>query len=128
MCLYCTEVESAEVVAITRCLPFYEIVNPSTLQSHVDKSDDGMRYFYRMIDYCDALVFSRLLGKITAGVGLEVNHALTRLIPVYELGNGRILRVTEPVRFLSREETLKQYAFWRTSFGSIIARLSEVHD
>jgi hypothetical protein len=113
MCLYGTEAESTEVSAITRCLPYYEIVDPSTLQSHADKSDDGMRYFFKVIDRCDALVFSRLLGEITAGVGLEVNHALTRLIPVYELDDGKTSRITRPVEFLSRDETLKQYALWR---------------
>jgi hypothetical protein len=114
MCLYRTEAESAEVAAITRCLPYHEIVDPSTLQSHVDKSDDGMWYFFKVIDHCDALVFSRLLGEITAGVGLEVNYALTRLIPVFELDDGKTSRITRPVEFLSRDETLKQYALWRT--------------
>ncbi len=34
-------------------------------------------------------------------------------LPVYELEDGLVFRVTLPVEFLSREETLKQYALWR---------------
>jgi hypothetical protein len=117
MCMYGTEVEADEIAAITKHLPFYDIVDPSALQTKADKSDDGMRYFFRVIDYCDALVFSRLLGNITSGVGLEVNHALTRHLTVYELVNGKIVKTTTPVKFLSREETLKKYALWRTTVG-----------
>jgi len=115
MCLYGTEAERAQLTALARRLPYYVIVDPGGLQSHADKSNDGMRYFFRVIDHCDALVFSRLSGEITAGVGLEVNHALTRLIPVYELGYEKILKITGPVTFLSREETLRQYSLWRAS-------------
>jgi len=115
MCIYGTEAESSEIAAITRYLPYYQIIDPSALQSEVDKSNDGMRYFFRVIDYCHALVFSRLLGKITSGVGLEVSHAITRHVTVYELDNGKIYRIITPVEFLSREETLKQYALWRTT-------------
>jgi hypothetical protein len=115
MCLYGTDLERAQVAEVARLLPYYAIVDPGTLQSHADQSNDAMRYFFKVIDYCDALVFSRLLGEITAGVGLEVNHALTRLIPVCELQNERIFRIEFPVEFLSREETLKQYALWRSS-------------
>ncbi len=121
MCLYGTEAERAQLTVLARRLPYYVIVDPGGLQSHADKSNDGMRYFFNVIDYCDALVFSRLLGKITAGVGLEVNHALARCIPVYELGNGKILKVDEPVTFLSREETLNQYSLWRTLDGGVKA-------
>jgi len=113
MCLYGTDAERVQVAAMARLLPYYVIVDPSTLQSHADESKDIMGYFFKVIDYCDALIFSRLLGEIAVGVGLEVNHALTRLIPVYELEDEGILRITEPVAFLSREETLKRYTLWR---------------
>jgi hypothetical protein len=116
MCLYGTEAERAQLTTLARRLPYCVIVDPGALQSHADKSDDdGIRYFFRVIDHCDALVFSRLSGEITVGVGLEVNHALTRLIPVYELGSEKILKITRPVMSLSREETLKQYSLWRAS-------------
>jgi hypothetical protein len=117
MCIYGTEVERAEVAVITRHLPYYDLVNPGTLQAHAEKSAGGMHYFFRVIDFCDALVFSRLIGKITSGVGLEVNHALATNVPVYELDYGNVWRITTPVEFLSREETLKQYNLWQTTIG-----------
>ena len=73
-----------------------------------------MRYWFRQIDFCDALVFSRLLNRITSGVGLEVNHALARPIPVFELCKEGIVSVSKPVQFLTREETLKYFEFWRS--------------
>ena len=118
MCLYGSKEEAAEVTAIAQYLPYYEIIDPGTLQSQAVKSDNSMRYFFKVIDYCDALIFSRLLGGITAGVGLEVNHALERLIPVYELQGRRILRIARPVEFLSRAETFNQYLLWQKGRGA----------
>ena len=125
--MYGTEVETAEIASIIKNLPSCFVVDPSALQNRAEKSDDGMRYFFKVIDYCDVLVFSRLLGKITSGVGLEVNHALARLIRVYELDDGRVWRVIAPVEFLSREDTVKQYALWRTA-GNPPVPESEVLD
>ena len=115
MCIYGTDEEAAEVAAIARNLPYYEIIDPSLLQNDADRSDDGMRFFFRVINYCHAVVFSKLLGAVTAGVGLEVNHALNKQLPVYQLENGRVARITRSVQFLSREETIKQYNAWRSA-------------
>lgn len=93
MCIYDTETEANEIWAIAKSLPYFEIVNPSLLQLKVNEPDTGMVRFYRIIDGCRILVFSRLLGKITSGVGLEVNYALRNSIPVYELKNSRISKV-----------------------------------
>jgi hypothetical protein len=112
MCLYGTAFEKAELLAIASHLPDCEVVNPGTLQNNQSKSD-GMAYWFRLIDFCDALVFSRLLNRITSGVGLEVNHALARPIPVHELSHGKMMSVSNPVQFMTREETLKQFEFWR---------------
>jgi hypothetical protein len=114
MCLYGTEVERRELAVIARCLQFYDIVNPGTLQSKVEQSDDAMRYFLKVIGYCDALVFSRLLGGITAGVGLEINHALSLNLPVYEVMEDRVVQKTDFAMPLSREETLKRFSRWRS--------------
>ncbi|MDA4112501.1 MAG: hypothetical protein OK474_00440 [Thaumarchaeota archaeon] len=117
MCLYGTALEKAEMLAIAAHLPGCEIVNPRTLQRDGGKDegkDEGMEYWFGLIDGCDALVFSRLLNTVTAGVGLEVNHALTRPIPVHELYHGNMVKVATPVQFLTREETLKHFEFWRT--------------
>jgi hypothetical protein len=113
MCLYGTALEKAEMDAIVTHLPNCEIVNPGTLQKSADKNE-GMRYWLRLIDHCDALVFTRLLNRVTSGVGLEVNHALARPLPVHELRQGKMVSVTNPVQFMTREETLKQFEFWRT--------------
>jgi hypothetical protein len=113
MCLYGTALEKAEMLAIAAHLPGCEIVNPGALQRDGGK-DEGMQYWFGLIDGCDALVFSGLLNRVTAGVGHEVNHALARPIPVHELCHGNMVSVAKPVQFLTREETLKHFEFWRT--------------
>lgn len=62
---------------------------------------------------CDAVVFSRLLDKITAGVGKEVNHALRIGKPVFKLVSGRFVKQTRPVKYLPRPATIKLYEKWR---------------
>lgn len=116
MCIYGTDYEK-EVGLIRKHFPDYQIVDPGSFQTNVEKSREGMKYCFGIIDGCHALVFSRLLGKVTAGVGLEVNYAISRPIPVYELQGGRIESVSRPVKFLSREDTLKHYSFWRSVTG-----------
>jgi len=114
ICIYGTAVEAKEVDALGRCFPSCVIVNTGLLQAGADKNGDKMQYFFHLIDDCDVLVFSRLLDKVTAGVGLEANHAIDKRIPVYELANERLTRVVRPMSFLSKEETLNQYdAWWR---------------
>src|ERR1700722_15913889 len=112
MCLYRTAFEKAEMLAISAHLPDHEIVNPGALQGSANKNE-GMQYWFNLVDGCDALVFSRLLNRVTAGVGLEVNHALALPIPVHELYQDRMIGVVKPVQFLTREETLKHFEFWR---------------
>ncbi len=113
MCIYGSTFEKAELLSIAAHLPEWEIVNPGTLQNKQSKST-GMAYWFSLIDCFDALVFSRLLNRITSGVGLEVNHALARPIPVHELRQGKMVSVADPVLFMTREETLRQFEFWRT--------------
>ncbi len=112
MCLYGTDFEKTELLSIAAHLPDCEIVNPGTLQTKQSKND-GMAYWFSLIDHCDALVFSRLLNRVTSGVGLEVNHAVARPIPVHELRKGKMVSVANRVQFMTREETLKQFEFWR---------------
>ncbi len=71
-----------------------------------------MNFYFSLIDQCDIVVFRRLAGKISAGVGKEVNRALRANKAVYELRDGRLIRVRRPVRPISIRETrrlLKQY-------------------
>jgi hypothetical protein len=111
MCLYGSPDERAEIEIIRRLLPSYTIVNPAAYEPR-SKGDDVMDHFFQLIHTCHALVFSRLSGNITAGVGLEVNHALGQM-PVFELHDGVIsIIVSSSVQFLSREETLKAYSEW----------------
>ena len=65
----------------------------------------GILPFFELIDTCDILVFLRLHGLVTTGTGLEVNYALERRIPVYELRGRSFKRITRPVHFLSALET-----------------------
>lgn len=117
MCIYGTDYEKEEIALIAKHLPNYEIVDPGSFQTNTEKSREGMQYCFRIIDNCHALAFSRLLNKVTAGVGLEVQYALSKAIPVYELQNGQLERTTRPVKSLSREDTLKHYDFWRRVTG-----------
>jgi hypothetical protein len=57
----------------------------------------------KLIDKCDVVVFSRLLGKITAGVGKEVNHALKTGKLVFELSSKKIKPQTRRVKYISRQ-------------------------
>ena len=61
----------------------------------------------------DVLVFSRILGKVTAGVGREINHALARGIPVHELSDSTFKRRLKRVRFIDRKATVRLYEKWR---------------
>lgn len=72
-----------------------------------------MSYFLRVVGFCHILVFSRLLGEVTAGVGLEVNHALSLQRPVYELTCDEVNRITDPITPLTRNKTVELFARWR---------------
>jgi len=74
-----------------------------------------MEYCKQLIDGCDVLIFSRLMGKITSGVGLEINHALAKKKAAYELEQNKICIVKEPVKYISRNDTIKLYSVWRNS-------------
>ena len=117
MVLYGTEIEKAEAEIIRARLPGYELVDPGEYEGNPEKSEQGMQYCFKLIDGCDALAFSRLLGKITSGVGLEVNYALSRYKPVYHIDRTGLIRVMKRVNYLSREDTLKHYDFWRSVTG-----------
>ena len=117
MVLYGTELEKAEAGIIRASLPDYEIVDPGAYEDNPEKNAQAMQYCFGLIDGCDSLAFSRLLGKITSGVGLEVNYALSEYKPVYEIEGNRLSRVTRRVAYLTREETWKHYDFWRSVTG-----------
>ena len=72
----------------------------------------GMDYCMKLVDSCNALAFSRILDKVTSGVGLEVEHALPSGKPVFELISNGVRRVSEPPAYVSIDETLQLYDEW----------------
>jgi len=119
---YGTELERLEKEQIKENFPESVIVDPGSFQDNPEKMLGGMEYCLRLVENCDGLVFSRFLKTITAGVGKEINHALKKKMPVHELQNGKIRKVTKPVKYLSREETRILYrvrGFAKLDFTSI---------
>ncbi len=113
MCIYGTDDENAEISQIKDNFPDHPIVDPGTYANNPDKRKDGMGYCMKLVSGCDKLVFTRLLGKITAGVGLEINHALELGKLVYELKKNKIKQVKKPVKYISRNDTISLYGKYR---------------
>ena len=87
MCIYGTDDEENEIQQIRQNFPDHSIVDPGTYANNPEKRRDSMEYCKKLVSGCDKLVFTRLLGKITAGVGIEINHVLESGKIVYELKN-----------------------------------------
>ena len=81
--IYHTAEEKKQLEHIKRKFPDHIILNPRDHQDY--PQDDVMGYYKKLVGSCDRVVFSRLAGKITAGVGVEVNHALSLGMQVHEL-------------------------------------------
>ncbi|MDE1818711.1 MAG: hypothetical protein KGI19_08930 [Thaumarchaeota archaeon] len=113
MCIYGTEDEEIEKGHIKIHFPEHDIVDPGSYASNIEKRNGGMEYCKKLVSNCDALVFTRLLGKVTAGVGIEVHHALSQNKPVFELKNGKVKSVKKPLKYISRENTIHLYGKWR---------------
>ncbi len=105
--LYGTKREKQEQRQIIRSFPNCTLVNPSKLKR---LEDDGMDFYKNIVAGCDSLVFSRLAGRVTTGVGIEIKHALSLGKPVYELRSAKLFRVKKPVKYLSREETRELFS------------------
>ena len=105
MKLYGTATERRELSLIERRFTGSEIVDPSAHQSSAEPGRET-EYYLRLVDSCDCLVFSRHFGYVTEGVKPEVDHALSKGMPVYELRDGRFITVTGPVANLSMRERL----------------------
>lgn len=115
MPLYGTPAERAELEIIRRHFPESEIVDPGTIQSNVEKRVGGMTYCLGLVDSCAALAYSAFHGQVTAGVGKEVNHALRRGKPVFQVLNRSVRQRVKPVKHLSVQETLALY--WSVASG-----------
>ena len=73
-----------------------------------------MGFYLDIVKSCDALVYTRLKGKILGGVGLEVEFAIQSGKKVYELDEGRFTRIHDVPHYLDHDETvalLKEVGF-----------------
>ena len=109
MPIYRTAAEERELRKVGSMFPRARIVNPAKYQNHPEKQRDKIGFCLRLVEGCDAVVFSRFRGKVTAGVGKEVNYALGIGLPVFQLTGSRSKRLRSPVRYLSVYETLRLY-------------------
>ncbi len=113
MCIYDSPTEDREKAMIQKVFPTHEIVDPGTYDDNAEKDVRGMEYCFELVEKCDQLIFSRCLGKVTCGVGVEIERALKSGKPVFELVGDTVKPTQEVPRYLSREETLALYAEWR---------------
>lgn len=109
MVTYGTITEKTEKRRIKARFMHYKIIDPGTYEDNAEKRRKGMNYCLQLIDDCDALIFSRCMNSITAGVGKEVNYALSKGIPVYELSGKRVESVCKRVAYLPRVKTRELY-------------------
>lgn len=105
--------EFQELTTIRRRLLKHRVVNPAKYEDHPEKHRDTIGFCLRLVECSDVVVFSRLLDKITAGVGKEVNHALKIGKPVFELKTGELVQHTCSVKYISRTATINLYRKWR---------------
>lgn len=113
MCTYGHPDEGLALDFIRRSFPGYRVVNPAGYDNHPEKARDSVAFCLRLVEKCEGLVFQRLLGKVTAGVGKEVNHALAIGKPVYELKNEQLVRRSRKVAYVSVRATIALYGRWR---------------
>ena len=73
------------------------VVDPSLEEGGDQKREKEIGFFLDLVDGCDSLVFSRFRGVVTSGVVTEVNHALSKGKPVYELRGERMVLIKKPV-------------------------------
>jgi predicted ThiF/HesA family dinucleotide-utilizing enzyme len=104
MKLYGSATERREISLIEKRFVGYEVVDPSALQA--PKPGRETEYYLEFVDSCDVLVFSRHYGNVTDGVKQEVDHAISKGKPVYELRDGKFIPVTAPVINLPMRERI----------------------
>lgn len=106
MPLYGTDIEKTEIMQITENLPEIEIIDPGSIESNPQKKREGMNYCFKLIKKCDILVFSKFMGKVTSGVGKEIEYALKEKLDVFELNGTKLHRITNAVKYLSIMDTI----------------------
>jgi hypothetical protein len=108
-CLHGSLRELQELRTIRGRLRKHRVVNPAEYENHPQKRHDAIGFCLRLVEGSDVVVFSRVLDKITAGVGKEVNHALKIDKPVFELKTGKLVQHTRLVKYISRAATINLY-------------------
>jgi hypothetical protein len=92
--LYGSETERRQISIIKERFPGSEVVDPASGGDAPGQAERDIGYFLEVVDRCDCLVFSRRMGVVTSGVLQEVNHAVSKGMPVYEIrGGGRVVQV-----------------------------------
>lgn len=112
LCVYDTPCERKELKLIRAAFAGCRIVNPSRYQNHSEENRDNFHFWLGLVEKCDVVVYTRVLGKITAGVGKEVNHALKLGKPVYELTAEGVVRRLGKVKCLDRIASRRLYRKW----------------
>lgn len=98
--LYGTPAEKKELALIKQHFPVDSVVvDPGLVEDASVGPEMEIKYFLRLVDQCDAVVFSRHRGVVTSGVSQEVNYAMSRGKPVFELrSGGRVVQIKSATR------------------------------
>lgn len=115
ICIYGRPDERKELSCIRKKIRRAKVINPARYAGHPEKQLDTVGFCLKLVDNCDVVVFSRLLGQITAGVGKEVNHALKTGKAVFELNGSEMKPVSRRVKYVSRAATRRLYREYRFS-------------
>ena len=89
--------------------PSHRIVNPALHEGDPEKLRDTVGYCLKLVEGCQLVVFRRFFGKVTAGVGKEVNHALKLGKPVHEIRDGKFKVLSSRLSYISRLSTNRLY-------------------
>src|SRR6185437_3349858 len=119
MCTYRTESERLQLNCIRAKFRGARITNPARYTNHPEKLADTLGFCKLLVEKCHIVVFCRLLGKVTSGVGIEVNHALDKRKPVFELVGKQLRQRRSRVRYISRAATIRLYTRYRNQSATI---------
>jgi hypothetical protein len=108
--IYGTPVERRQISLIKSYFPPDSVVvDPGSDDNVPRTAEREMQYFLGMVEQSDCVVFSRHIGVVTSGVMQEVNYALSKGKPVYEIRGGR--RIVPLKRTISRSSKVDALLF-----------------
>jgi hypothetical protein len=70
-----------------------KVINPNGIVDQTKTEEEIMQDCYKLIDKCNALVFSSVDGVIGKGVADEVVYAFIRNKPIYYIHNNRLNKI-----------------------------------